>query len=190
MAVPTSFSAEAFLYCWTNTQTNKIYVGVHKGTPEDGYVCSSKTMLEEYRKTPHFFSRKIVAKGTFPDMISLESSILQTVNAAKNPDYYNRNNNNSDFFCEGHSKETREKMSAFWKNQKKHNCDQKKAVSEWVGKKHQEKSKQKMREAAKKHKEKRSNKLISNNPMKDPISIQKMLAKRKLNRELRNGSSN
>lgn len=41
---------EAFVYVWTDTGTNKIYVGVHKGDSNDGYVCSSKYMKAEYKK--------------------------------------------------------------------------------------------------------------------------------------------
>ena len=40
--------AEAFVYCWTDHKTNKIYIGSHKGDVNDGYVCSSKYMMEEY----------------------------------------------------------------------------------------------------------------------------------------------
>jgi hypothetical protein len=41
---------EAFVYCWTDKITNKLYVGSHKGSPDDGYVCSGKYMLEESKK--------------------------------------------------------------------------------------------------------------------------------------------
>lgn len=30
---------EAFVYVWTDKITNKLYVGVHKGTLDDGYIC-------------------------------------------------------------------------------------------------------------------------------------------------------
>lgn len=38
----------AFVYCWTDYGNKKLYVGVHKGTQDDKYVCSSKVMLQEY----------------------------------------------------------------------------------------------------------------------------------------------
>jgi hypothetical protein len=41
---------EAFVYCWTDKLHNKLYVGVHKGNVDDGYICSSKIMLKEYKK--------------------------------------------------------------------------------------------------------------------------------------------
>ena len=54
---------EAFVYCWTDVKTNKLYIGSHKGTVNDGYVCSSKLMLQEYTKRPQDFTRQIVAEG-------------------------------------------------------------------------------------------------------------------------------
>lgn len=50
---------EAFLYCWTDLVNHKLYVGVHKGIQNDGYICSSKKMLEEYNKRQEDFKRKI-----------------------------------------------------------------------------------------------------------------------------------
>jgi hypothetical protein len=85
---------ESFVYCWTDHKTNKLYVGVHKGTQTDGYVCSSKKMLEEYNTRPHDFSRQIIANGPYQEMISLETAILRAANASKNPDFYNKHNNN------------------------------------------------------------------------------------------------
>ena len=43
---------EAFVYCWTDNLTNILYVGSHKGTEDDGYVCSSKYMMKEYKSRP------------------------------------------------------------------------------------------------------------------------------------------
>lgn len=84
---------EAFVYCWTDLGTNKLYVGVHKGTPEDGYVCSSKLMLEEYTKRPNDFSRQIVAYGSFKEMYVLETAILKAAKADKDLGFYNQHVN-------------------------------------------------------------------------------------------------
>lgn len=102
---------EAFVYCWTDFGTNKLYVGVHKGTPDDGYVCSGKLMLEEYRKRPENFSREIVAQGTYVDMYALETAILKSAKADKNPGFYNQHTNSGKFYLKGHTKETRNKIS-------------------------------------------------------------------------------
>lgn len=184
MAVPTS---EAFVYCWTNIENNMIYVGVHKGIPDDGYVCSSKVLLKEYSHSLQKFTRNILATGTLSDMRALESAILQAADAANNSQYYNQHNNDGTFFCDGHSDETRKKMSATWKSRGTYDCDHDKAIANWVGKNHKEESKQLMRDAAKRHIATRSNAMTLNNPMKNPDAIKRMLETRKLNKELRHG---
>lgn len=92
---------EAFVYCWTDTKTNMLYVGVHKGLPNDNYICSSKIFLSEYKKRPNDFIRKILAKGTYEDMYSLESAILKTENVIDNKNYYNIAMNNGYFKNKG-----------------------------------------------------------------------------------------
>lgn len=83
---------EAFVYEWTNTENGKKYIGYHKGTTDDGYVCSSKSMLEDYNRNPKLFRRRIVATGRSDEMYSLENSLLERVSAATNPEYYNKTN--------------------------------------------------------------------------------------------------
>jgi len=102
---------EAFVYKWTDEATNMLYVGYHKGDPDDGYVCSSKYMLAEYEKRPEDFSRTIIATGKKKDMIDLESSILKAANASTNEMYYNRHNGGK-FYLSEHSEETKRKIGA------------------------------------------------------------------------------
>lgn len=102
---------EAFLYCWTDVVSNKLYVGWHKGQTDDGYVCSSKLMLREYSKRPKDFSRQILAVGTSRDMVALESAILNAENAKTNVKYYNMHNGNGLYFFKGHSEESKIKIS-------------------------------------------------------------------------------
>lgn len=52
---------EAFVYCWTDKATNKLYIGSQKGSTDDGYICSSKYMLKEFYERPDDFSRQIIA---------------------------------------------------------------------------------------------------------------------------------
>jgi len=89
---------KAFVYCWTDKLTNKIYIGSHKGTPDDGYICSSKWMMEEYNKRPEDFSRKIIAEGDEADIRRLEARILQSANAAYDEGYYNKHMNDGFYF--------------------------------------------------------------------------------------------
>jgi len=102
---------EAFVYCWTDKKTNMLYVGSHKGSIDDGYICSSKYMLEEYNKRPEDFSRQIIAEGVLLDMRKLESKILQSVNAALNEMFYNMHNNNGAYILKKHTQETKNKIS-------------------------------------------------------------------------------
>jgi hypothetical protein len=68
---------EAFVYSWSDHKTAKIYVGVHKGSQTDGYICSSKPMMAEYRERPTDFTRQIIATGTLNDCAVLEVAIIK-----------------------------------------------------------------------------------------------------------------
>ena len=90
---------EAFVYVWTDNsiidevhQINKRYIGVHKGTPDDGYVSSGKLMLEQYEQRPHDFTREIVMYGSWESMNAVEVDLLKSVSAAANTVYYNQHN--------------------------------------------------------------------------------------------------
>lgn len=88
-----------------------LYIGYHKGTIDDGYICSSKYMLEQYNERPEDFSRVIIAQGTKVDMHALEVAILESVNAKDNKDFYNRSNSYNNFVFISHSDESKQKMS-------------------------------------------------------------------------------
>lgn len=87
-----------------------LYVGIHKGSHDDGYVCSSKLMLEEYNKRPGDFTRQILAYGTYSEMCKFETSILRAENAGKNHLYYNRHTNNGKYVNLKHTEETKRKI--------------------------------------------------------------------------------
>jgi hypothetical protein len=84
-----STATDSFVYCWTDNKTNKIYVGYHKGNINDGYICSSKTMLAEYYSRPEDFSRQIIANCSHEEAVSLEAAILRSAQAHKSDDFYN-----------------------------------------------------------------------------------------------------
>lgn len=92
---------EAFVYCWTDKKTNKLYVGFHKGILNDGYICSSKLMKAEYKQRPQDFSRTIVAHGTVNDCAILEHRILKAVDAGRSEQFYNQTNGNLEFCNRG-----------------------------------------------------------------------------------------
>jgi hypothetical protein len=85
--------ANSFVYEWNDTLTGMKYIGVHKGAPDDGYVCSSKAMLPIYRERPETFQREIL--GIFDEYQrarEYEIKLLTELDATNNPLYYNLNN--------------------------------------------------------------------------------------------------
>ena len=50
----------SFIYIWFNNKTRMFYLGKHFGRTDDGYICSSKHMMIEYRKNPQYFKRRIL----------------------------------------------------------------------------------------------------------------------------------
>jgi hypothetical protein len=101
---------DSFTYCWTDHKTKMLYVGIHKGSYDDGYVCSSRLMIEEYNKRPNDFTRQILAHGTYKEMCKFETSILRAENAGKNPNYYNKHTNNGQYVILKHTEETKRKI--------------------------------------------------------------------------------
>ncbi len=81
---------EAFVYEWKDLSNDMIYVGIHKGTSDDGYICSSKYMLEEYHKRPYDFTRKIICYGSYDECYKIETQMLQK----RDETWYNRSSNN------------------------------------------------------------------------------------------------
>jgi hypothetical protein len=88
-----SNSGESFVYLWVNKDTDRKYVGKHKGTADDGYVCSSESMLSEYNDCPSRFVKTILAYGTDEEMHELETQLILTLKATKSHLYYNMSNN-------------------------------------------------------------------------------------------------
>jgi hypothetical protein len=85
---------EAFVYRWRNITTRQWYVGYHKGTPDDGYTCSSKIAKPLIESNIDQWQRKILRFGTKQEMCNLERRILKALKASRNPLSYNRNNGN------------------------------------------------------------------------------------------------
>lgn len=92
---------EAFVYDLIDDVTHKHYIGVHKGTLDDGYVCSSKHVLKEYHKRPETFSRMILATGSKEEMFELEAFLLQKIDAKNNESFYNLHNGDGKFVWKG-----------------------------------------------------------------------------------------
>lgn len=82
---------EAFVYKWTNLTNGNIYIGYHKGTTDDGYVCSSKSQRfwNDFADISQPFDREIIAYGTCEDMIRLERELLLEVDINSESVYNN-----------------------------------------------------------------------------------------------------
>ena len=117
---------EAFVYCWTDTLTNKLYVGVHKGFEDDGYVCSSKLVMEQYNQRPQDFSRQIISHGSWEDMVVFETAILTAVDAAHDPMFFNKINSYPNFYNTDESQQ----RASISRVGKKHTEEWKKKISE------------------------------------------------------------
>jgi len=73
------FKDEAFVYILVNKDNDRYYVGYHKGTTEDGYVCSSQNyeFWEDYESSMNF-ERYYVYFGTKEECKDRESELLST----------------------------------------------------------------------------------------------------------------
>ena len=99
---------EAFVYKWTNMITGAFYVGYHKGSQDDGYVCSSKSdrFWDDFKNPNFVWKRKILFEGTTEDCIKEEYKILNELNLHDELVY---NNNKGGGIVFNH--EVREKMA-------------------------------------------------------------------------------
>ena len=85
----------AFVYKWTNISTLQWYIGSRTRKnchPNDGYVCSSKTVKPLIVENASSWVREIVATGTPVEMRELEQEILVLFDAATDPRSLNKHN--------------------------------------------------------------------------------------------------
>lgn len=70
----------AYVYKWTHIPTYAWYVGVRYGkgcNPDDGYICSSKSVKPRILANPEEWRREILATGSVEEMRQLEREILE-----------------------------------------------------------------------------------------------------------------
>ena len=78
---------DSFVYCWTDHGSHKLYVGLHKGCPDDGYISSSKHMLKAYKERPADFTREVLTRNTYEVCRSFEVAIIKAMFAQGVPCY-------------------------------------------------------------------------------------------------------
>jgi hypothetical protein len=82
---------EAFVYRWRHSDSREWYIGYHKGTADDGYICSSK-IAHPRISTETGWTRRILRGGTKRQMLALEMRLLTRLNAKDNPKSLNKSN--------------------------------------------------------------------------------------------------
>jgi hypothetical protein len=106
----------SFVYKWIHLPTGKWYIGSRtaKGChPEDGYISSSQLIKPLIKQNPTEWKREIVKTGGPDEMIKLETTLLESLDAKSNPMSFNQHNGDGKFTRTGvvASEETRKKQS-------------------------------------------------------------------------------
>jgi hypothetical protein len=94
-------TGSAFVYKLTNLVSGKIYIGFHKGSPDDSYVCSSRNydFWQDYNTPGVDFKREIIFTGNLQECQEQESKLLSEVYNCST--CYNFSDGKHKFFLEG-----------------------------------------------------------------------------------------
>lgn len=127
---------DCFVYCWTNLDNNKKYVGYHKGKIDDGYICSSRSEIfwQDWKNCK--WKRQIIAEGNMEECVKLEKIILENIDISSD-EWYNNSRGGSIVFTE----EVRKKMRREFSEEHKQKLSDRKK-----GRKISEQHKKKLRE--------------------------------------------
>ena len=94
---PSTYSG--YLYKFTDTKTDKVYIGVHKGQVSDSYWHSSTN--KEFAKicagSEARLKYEVLAYGEYDVMTVKEHHILKKAKAKENPKYFNETNGSPKF---------------------------------------------------------------------------------------------
>ena len=106
----------SFVYKWTHLPTGKWYIGCRtaKGChPQDGYISSSQLIKPLIKQNPTEWKREIIKTGSPEEMIELETTLLESLDAKHNPMSFNQHNGDGKFTRTGVkvSDDTRKKQS-------------------------------------------------------------------------------
>jgi hypothetical protein len=106
----------SFVYKWIHLPTGKWYIGSRtaKGChPADGYISSSQLIKPLITQHPTEWEREIIKTGSPEEMIKLETTLLESLDAKSNPMSFNQHNGDGKFTRTGVvvSEETRKKQS-------------------------------------------------------------------------------
>jgi hypothetical protein len=154
-----------FIYIWYDRKYRRFYLGRHWGRVDDGYICSSNSMRDAYRRRPEDFKRRIISyvQTSVNDLVIEEQKWLNKIKIVEcGKKYYNVSLSASTPTMRNkkHSDETKEKMK-----------------SAALGRLVSEETKEKLRQVnlGKKYSsEVNSKKGINNRDYSDPIFLEKM----------------
>jgi hypothetical protein len=106
----------SFVYKWIHLPTGKWYIGSRtaKGChPADGYISSSQLIKPLIKQNPTEWKREVIKTGSPEEMIKLETTLLESLDAKHNPMSFNQHNGDGKFTRTGVvvSEKTRKKQS-------------------------------------------------------------------------------
>lgn len=88
-----------FVYIWYDRKHKRYYIGMHWGTENDGYICSSRWMRKAYKRRPEDFRRRILER-VYSKRIDLYNRELYWLSLIKDSElkirYYNISKNVND----------------------------------------------------------------------------------------------
>ena len=90
----------AYLYKWTELTTNRWYIGARSKRgchPNDGYICSSRTVKPLVLENKDNWVREILCIGAPEYIVELETKLLTALDAKHDPLSYNRHNGDGKF---------------------------------------------------------------------------------------------
>jgi hypothetical protein len=105
-----------FVYIWYDCKHKRYYLGSHWGIEDDGYICSSTNMRNNYRNRPQDFKRRILTRIT-TNRIELFKEEQRWLDMIRSYDlgrkYYNLNSTAKGFGWMGDeaTKQIKEKLS-------------------------------------------------------------------------------
>jgi len=70
-------TCQGFVYKWTYTSTGEYYIGIHKGTPDDGYIGSGTRFRSKWNLTEAAdWQREILYNGEYEQCPAIEEELV------------------------------------------------------------------------------------------------------------------
>jgi hypothetical protein len=85
----------SFIYQWIDIKLNKLYIGSHYGSVDDGYLFGGIDIKKEYKNRPSDFKREILSYqlvSEYSEIRKIEKEYLIKYDVENNDIFYNRTN--------------------------------------------------------------------------------------------------